>query len=152
MAVLFVLVDNQDNANSYEFFASKRIAKENIYHINNIRELATKLSPSDTLLTIDINRFGSVRMFQNFYFFAKKNNINFKSLANPYFSFGENKETKQSYLEFMSYMAKMEMKLIRDISTLESAKNNPSIPVYISAMCIDILGQVFSTNSVIKRS
>lgn len=151
MSVSFALVDNKDGVNSFELFASKRIARENIYHINNLRELAVRMSPSDSVLVIDVNRFGSVRVFQNFFYFAKKNNISFKSLANPYLDFGGSKETKQSYTDFMSYMAKMEIKLIQDISTLESAKNNPSIPVYISAMCIDILGQVFSSQSVIKR-
>lgn len=152
MSVLFALVDNKDDANSFEYFASKRVARENIYHIGYLQKLAEKISPSDTLMVIDVNRFGSVRVFQNFFYFAKKNNINFKSLANPYLSFNDSRETKQSYVEFLSYMAKMEVKLIRDISTLESAKNNPSISGYISAMCIDILGQVFSSNSVIKRS
>lgn len=150
--MIYAIYNALDNANSFEFISSKKVKQQNIFHIDNLNQLGTQLRSGDIVICVDINRFQSVSVFQNFYYFCIKNGISFSSLAQSYLSFGTGKSLKPSYSSFIVFLACLEVEMIKNIQSLPSSKGTEkSLAMYISSMFINLLGQIFSSEGIIKR-
>lgn len=152
MAIQFALIDNKDTNTSLAFFNSKNVKRENIFHVSHLQELCARMGTGDTVWCADVDRFGSVSAFYSFIQLASNRGTNFRALANSYLNFGSGKALKPSIIIFVQYLATMENKLITDILSMGQNGNRMIASGYCGALFVDILGQTFASDSIMKRS
>ena len=148
----YAIINSFDTKESFEYYCSKHINKNCIFHIENLDKLAQAVRPSDIVSVFDVNRFESVNLLFDFHQFCELRKINFISIANPYLSWSEKKPLKESHLIFIRYMVAMERRLLEAILKANKTCDSKLINIYISRFCIDILGQVFSRNGINKKT
>ncbi|MBO5166661.1 MAG: hypothetical protein J6B90_08705 [Lachnospiraceae bacterium] len=151
MAIQFALIDDKDTTTSLAFFNSKNVKRENIFHISQLNQLGARINVGDTVWCADVDRFGSVIVFYNFIQLASTRGINFRALANSYLNFGGGKTLKPSVVKFVRYLASMENKLVNDILSMGKNGNRSIVSAYCGALFIDVLGQTFASDSILKR-
>jgi len=151
MSFQCALISEKDTPTSYAFFNSKKVKREHIFHVSQLKEFCSSMDRGTTLWCADVDRFGSVITFYHFIQFASKRGIAFRSLANSYLDFGGSKSLKPSVVDLILYLATIENKLVNDIMSIGKNGNRAVVEVYCGALFIDVLGQVFASDSILRR-
>lgn len=147
-----VVSDADRNAVSMEFLGSKKVPEQNMCNAANLGRMAQDMVKGDTVWTVDVNRFGSVITFWNFYQACKRKGVTFKSLANPYLNYQPDKGWKGSYEKIIGYLIRVEQKMYNDICRACRGLNQIDVQNYAGCVTINILGQIFCTDGLMKRT
>lgn len=151
--MVYAMVSDADNgAVSYEFFGSKKVPVENICRIEQLGSLAQVIKQGDTVWVVDVNRFGSVGVFWNFYQMCKSKRVSLKFLATPYLNYQPGKEWKSSYEKIVMYLLQVEKKMAGDICRSIKGVNPVFMQNYAGYIAVNVLGQIFCIDGVMNRS
>ncbi len=151
--MIYAVVSNDDkNAVSMEFFSSKKIPLRNMHSVGSLNVLAEQLVLGDVVWVVDVNRFGSVITYWNFYQICKQKGVSIKFLANPYLNYAKDKRLKGSYEKLIVYMISVEQKITNDICRAFNDVNVTEVQRYSGCISVNILGQIFSTDGILKRT
>ena len=151
--MVYSVVSSEDkNAISMEFFSSKKIPLRNMHSVGSLNVLAEQLVLGDVVWVVDVNRFGSVITFWNFYQVCKQKGVSIKFLANPYLNYSKDKRLKSSYEKLIVYMISIEQKIANDICRAFNDVNVTEVQRYAGCISVNILGQIFSTDGILKRT
>lgn len=151
--MVYSVVSSEDkNAVSMEFFSSKKIPLRNMHSVGSLNVLAEQLVLGDVVWVVDVNRFGSVITYWNFYQICKQKGVSIKFLANPYLNYAKDKRLKGSYEKLIVYMISIEQKIATDICRAFNDVNVAEVQRYAGCISVNILGQIFSTDGILKRT
>lgn len=151
--MVYALVTEVDkNALAMQFLRSKNIPEQNVCLMSNVNGLNSILSQGDTVWVLDVDRFGSVILFWNFYQVCKKKGVAIKFLANPYLNCGGGKELKSNHEKFIKFLMSVEHKMYSDLSRVLRNADDSEIQIYAGHIAINMLAEVFCTEGIMKRT
>jgi len=150
--VYAVITEVDKNALAMQFFQSKKIPEQNLYPMSNLGGLVRVLSPGDTVWILDVDRFGSVALYWNFYQVCRQRGVVLKFLANPYLNMGHDKKMKKNQEEFIGYLISLEKKISADICRAFRDADVAEVQKYAGHIGVNTLAEVFSTKGIMNRT
>lgn len=150
--VYAVVTEADKNAFAMQFFQSKKIPKQHLYPMSNLSGLVQVLSQGDTVWVLDVDRFGSVTLYWNFYQVCRQRGVMLKFWANPYLNIGNDKKMKKNQEEFIGFLIRLEQKISTDICRAFRDANVPEVQKYIGYIEVNTLAEVFSTKGIMNRT
>lgn len=152
-SMTYAIVTEVDmNALAMQFFQSKKIPEKNLCPMNNVKGLVQVLAQGDTVWVLDVDRFGSVIVFWEFYQICRQKGVTVKFLANPYLNTGDGKKLKVSQEKFIQYLISVEHKIYADICRAFRNADATEVQKYAGHIAVNTLAEVFSTEGILKRN
>lgn len=151
--MVYGIISQLDDKTTLDFFQSKRVAKENIVHINFLPKLIQVLNTDDVVYVISVNRFTTVSLFMNFGKFCMQHGVTLHLLAQPYLDLCSGKHWKPSTIRQMTQMVEVERRATAKMAQGFQMTKEQWEYVYrcFEIMNLEILAQMFSPDGVLKR-
>lgn len=150
--VYAVISEVDKNALAMQFLQSKRIPEQNLCPMSNLNGLVRILSRGDTVWVLDVDRFGSVILFWEFYQVCRQRGVMLKFFANPYLNLGQDGKLKSSCEKFIYYLISLEKKLSADICGTFKNIDASKVQRYAGHIVVNTLAEVFCTEGIMKRT
>lgn len=135
-----------------QFFQSKKVPEQNLCPFNQLNGLAQRLGKGDVVWVLDVDRFGSVILFWDFYQFCRQRGVILRFFANPYLNTGEGKKLKSSQEKFIDFLICVERKIYADICRAFKNVDTSEVKRYAGHIAVNTLAEVFSTEGIMKRT
>lgn len=152
--MIYGLVSGLDDDNTLLLLKSKGIKSDRrIYSCQSIGTLLEEvIQAGDTLLTVSVNRFGSVCRVVQVFELLKANGVAFKSLNEPYLNFRDGKELKRVVVKHLYELANAEQISINNISSsCKTLTNNNYIYNQVRQLSLYSLHLTFGESSILRR-
>jgi|GEM_PF-3770310 hypothetical protein len=154
MATTYGLVGlTLDDNNSLAALKAKGVkSSSNIYSNQNIGTLIDKVKIGDTIITLSIDRFGSVCRMVQVFEQLRAQGVAFKSVQEPYLEFRDGKELKRGVVKYLYQLGTDETTLINNIeATCKYPKYTAYLLRQIRQLCLQSVQRTFAEQGIMRR-
>lgn len=154
MSITYALLSpDLDDNNSIAALKAKGVKSNScIYSNKDLGTLLDKITASDTLVVLSIDRFGSVCRMVQVFEYLRTHGVAFKSIQEPYLEFRDGKELKRAVVQYLYQLGTDEVSLINNI---ENSCKYPNYTAYLSKqvrkLCLRSVQRTFCEQGILRR-
>ena len=147
------VISHLDDATTKVFLKSKKVPEANVFFSTQLSPLAQALKAGDVVFVVSVNRFETVSQFMNFGKFCMAHGVSLHVLAQPYLDICNGRHWKPSVIRQMMRMVEVERRATGKMTEGFRMTSEQWEYVYrcFEIMNLEVLGQIFSTDGVLKR-
>lgn len=150
--MVYGLVSQLDDENSFVFFRTKKIPQENIIHRQNLSQLLNRVKSGDTVYCISVNRFNSVNQLGVVARFCMDRDVAMHFMAQPYLDIGNGKHWKRAIVKQIEYIVFLERNAKAHLS--KGMRMNDDMWNYLittlEVMNLEMVAQTFSADGIMR--
>lgn len=147
------IVSNLDNEVTVTAFRGKKIAKNRIVGIQDLKKLAAILTEGDTIYVVSVNRFMSVTQVLAFGSFCFEKGVSLRFFSQPYLDLSDGKHWKNSVLAQMQKMVSVEEGAKHRLMQCFRMEREQWACLFrcLEIMNLEVLAHMFSQDGVLRR-
>jgi hypothetical protein len=151
--MIYGIVSDKDSEATRTVFRSKKIEDTNIYSVNKLDILASRLNNGDNIICISVNRFMSVSHYVAFSEKVLNAGASLQCLEQPYLTIGNGRHWKSSVITHLTAMTRAEGVTANRLHSafVLTDKGKFYVDRCVTDMSIELLARTFAVDGILRR-